>query len=96
MSSSQGFPIDVFVENYLLICNAPNGPTSCMAILTDKKNALATCCGENESKPIGYTCADGTVFCCNDPPEEQFNDGTLTDIVGYKGCLKAVPDYEVD
>ncbi len=78
------------------MCNAPDGPTSCMAKLTDKKNALATCCGKKRNKPIGYTCADGTVFCCTDPPEKYFNDGTPTDIVGYKGCLKAVPDYEVD
>ncbi len=94
--SSQGFPIDEFVEqHYDLTCNAPNGPASCMAEKTSQKNALADCCSGGE-KSIGYTCADGTVFCCNDPPQKQYNDGSPTNIAGYKNCAKVVPDYEED
>ena len=87
------FVCTAFVEkNYQLMCNAPNGPTSCMA----EGRTLADCCSRGTKKNIGYTCADGTVFCCNDPPQEQYNDGSPTNIGVYKNCVKVVPDYEED
>ena len=92
-----GVPIDEFAEtttpNYQLTCGPPNGPATCMSGKTSK-NALIACCGSNFDKTVGYTCVDGTVFCCTDPKEKQYNDGSPTDIAGYKGCLKAVPDFE--
>jgi len=99
-SSSQGeggVPIDEFAEttpHYQLKCSQPNAPATCMSG-KKSKNALIACCGSGfGDKTVGYTCVDGTVFCCTDPQEKQYNDGSATDIVGYKSCLKAVPDFE--
>jgi hypothetical protein len=77
-------------NHYDLICNAPNGPAACVA----ERGSLADCCSGG-AKSIGYTCADGTVFCCNDPPQKQYNDGSPTKIDGHM-CTKVVPDYEED
>ena len=96
-----GVPIDEFAEttnHYQLTCSLPNAPATCMGGKKSKKskNALTACCGGPEFgvKTVGYTCADGAVFCCTDPKEKQYNDGSPTDIAGFKGCLKAVPDFE--
>ena len=87
-TSSQG-------PNYELKCTQPNKPATCMS---GKKstNALAACCVDFGDKTVGYTCADGTVFCCNDPQKPQYNDGSPSTINpgGYKDCYKVVPDFE--
>jgi hypothetical protein len=99
LSSSEGVgvPADEFAvnaPNYQLLCSQPNAAAACMAEKQSVKNALTACCATFGDKSVGYTCADGTVFCCTDPPQKQYNDGSPTDIDGFKGCLKAVPDFE--
>jgi len=79
--------------NYQLMCTQPNAPAPCM-FGKKSKNALIGCCADFAPKTVGYTCADGTVFCCTDPQGKQWTDGSPTDIAEYKGCLKAVPDFE--
>ena len=93
-----GVPINEFAETttpqYQLTCSLPNAPATCMSG-KKSKNALTACCKSDFGvKTVGYTCADGAVFCCTDPKEKQYNDGSPTDIAGSKGCLKAVPDFE--
>jgi len=58
------------------------------------KRSLADCC--SGGRPVGYTCADGTVFCCNDPPQKQYHDGSPVTLAGHKGCTKVVLNYEED
>ena len=92
-----GIPIDEFAEatpHYQLLCSQLNAPSTCMSG-KKSKNALIACCGSSfGDKTVGYTCADGTVFCCTNPQGRQWNDGSATDIAGYKSCLKALPDFE--
>lgn len=71
-----------------LMCNAPDGPLSCMAKQKSgsREQRLSACCGAFGD--VGYMCNDDVFYCCTNSTLPQFNDGSPTTIGKHTGCKK--------
>jgi hypothetical protein len=71
-----------------LMCNAPDGPLSCMAkqMSGSREQRLSACCGAFGN--VGYMCNDDVFYCCTNSTLPQFNDGSPTTIGTHTGCKK--------
>ena len=75
-------------QHYELMCNAPDGPLSCMAKQKSgsREQRLSACCGAFGD--VGYMCTDDVFYCCTNSTLPQFNDGSPTTIGKHTGCKK--------
>jgi hypothetical protein len=71
-----------------LMCNAPDGPLSCMAKQKSgsREQRLSACCGAFGN--VGYMCTDDVFYCCTNSTLPQFNDGSPTTIGTHTECNK--------
>jgi hypothetical protein len=78
-----------------LMCNAPDGPLSCMAKQKSgsRDQRLSACCGAFGN--VGYICTDDVFYCCTNSTLPQFNDGSPTTIGKHTGCNKVEAKKEL-